>query len=134
MKTFTFYYLFRYLCTKKKIAIINTDHYQCPTCVSAFVEILQSLQCKIFQYSFLRQYPMKAQDVFPLCQIQQLAWLCKTVFLLHQNLTQIKHNNDSVHYEWIHLTVIDKTIMLKKWKWKLVFHFFRYPAMNTNVE
>ena len=29
------------------------------TGVSAFVEILQSLQCKIFQYTFLRQYPMK---------------------------------------------------------------------------
>ena len=26
------------------------------TCVSAFVEILQSLQCKILQYSFLGQY------------------------------------------------------------------------------
>ena len=75
MKTFTFYYLFRYLCTKKKIAIINTDHYQCPTCVSAFVEILQSLQCKIFQYTFLGQYPMKFQDFFSLCQIRQPAWL-----------------------------------------------------------
>ena len=39
------------------------------TAVSAFVEILQSLQCKIFQYSFLGQYPMKFQDFFFLCQI-----------------------------------------------------------------
>ena len=29
------------------------------TCVSAFVEILHSLQCKIFKYTFLGQYPMK---------------------------------------------------------------------------
>ena len=29
------------------------------TCVSAFVEIHQSLQCKIFQYTFLGQYPIK---------------------------------------------------------------------------
>ena len=34
------------------------------TCVSTFVEIHQSLQCKIFQYTFLRQYPMKFQDFF----------------------------------------------------------------------
>ena len=45
------------------------------TCVNAFVEILQSLQCKIFQYSFLGQYPMKFQDFFFLCQIEQPAWL-----------------------------------------------------------
>ena len=45
------------------------------TRVSAFVEILQSLQCKIFQYSFLGQYPMKFQDFFFLCQIEQPAWL-----------------------------------------------------------
>ena len=29
-----------------------------PVC-SAFVEILQSLKCKIFQYTFRGQYPMK---------------------------------------------------------------------------
>ena len=29
----------------------------CCTCVSAFLEIHQSLQCRIFQYTFLRQYP-----------------------------------------------------------------------------
>ena len=29
------------------------------TCVSAFVEILHILQCKIFKYTFLGQYPMK---------------------------------------------------------------------------
>ena len=29
------------------------------TCVSALREIHQSLQCKIFQYTFHRQYPMK---------------------------------------------------------------------------
>ena len=45
------------------------------TCVSAFVEILQSLQCKIFQYTFLGQYPMKSWDFFFLCKIQQPAWL-----------------------------------------------------------
>ena len=45
------------------------------TCVSAFVEILQSLQCKILQYTFLRQYPMQFQDFFSLCQIRQPAWL-----------------------------------------------------------
>ena len=45
------------------------------TRVSGFVEILQSLQCKIFQYSFLGQYPMKFQDFFFLCQIEQPAWL-----------------------------------------------------------
>ena len=45
------------------------------TCVSAFVEILLSLQCKIFQYTFLRDYPIKFQDFVSLCQIQQLAWL-----------------------------------------------------------
>ena len=45
------------------------------TCVSAFVEILLSLQCKIFQYTFLEQYPMEFQDFFSLCQIQQLTLL-----------------------------------------------------------
>ena len=45
------------------------------TCVSAFVEILQSLQCKIFQYTFLGQYPMKFWDSFSLCKNQQPAWL-----------------------------------------------------------
>ena len=42
---------------------------------SAFVEILQSLQCKIFQYTFLWHYPLKFQDFFSLCQIQQQARL-----------------------------------------------------------
>ena len=45
------------------------------TCVSAFLEILLSLQCKIFQYTFLEQYPMEFQDFFSLCQIQQLTLL-----------------------------------------------------------
>ena len=45
------------------------------TCVSAFIEILLSLQCKIFQYTFLEQYPMKFQDFFFLCQIEWPAWL-----------------------------------------------------------
>ena len=47
----------------------------CGTCVSAFLEILLSLQCKIFQYTFLEQYPMEFQDFFSLCQIQQLTLL-----------------------------------------------------------
>ena len=47
---------------------------QC-TCVSPFIEILLSLQCKIFQYTFLEQYPMEFQDFFSLCQIQQLTSL-----------------------------------------------------------
>ena len=45
------------------------------TCVSAFREIHQSLQCKIFQYTFFRQYPMKFWDSFSLCKIQEPAWL-----------------------------------------------------------
>ena len=45
------------------------------TCVSAFVEILQSLQCKIFQYTFLRKYLMKFWDFFSLFKIQHPAWL-----------------------------------------------------------
>ena len=52
------------------------DQYkQSLTCVSAFVEILLSLQCKIFQYTFLGKYPIKFQDLFSLSQNQQLAWL-----------------------------------------------------------
>ena len=35
-------------------------------------EIHQSLKCKIFQYTFLRQYPMKFQNFFLLCKIYQL--------------------------------------------------------------
>ena len=35
------------------------------TRVSAFREILQSLQCKIVQYTFLGQYLIKLQDFFP---------------------------------------------------------------------
>ena len=50
-------------------------HQWCDTCVSAFVEILLSLQCKIFQYTFLGKYPIKFQDLFSLSQNQQLAWL-----------------------------------------------------------
>ena len=45
------------------------------TCVSAFVEILQSLHCKIFKYTFLGQYQMKPWDFFFLCKIQPPAWL-----------------------------------------------------------
>ena len=45
------------------------------TCVSAFLEILLSIQCKIFQYTFLGKYPIKFQDLFSLSQNQQLAWL-----------------------------------------------------------
>ena len=45
------------------------------TCVSAFVEILQSLQCKIFQYTFLRRYLMKLWYFFSLWKIQQPTWL-----------------------------------------------------------
>ena len=44
-------------------------------CVSALREIQQSLQCKIFQYTFLRQYPKQIQDFFLLCNIYQLVWL-----------------------------------------------------------
>ena len=46
-----------------------------PTCVSAFVEILQSLQCKIFKYTFFGQYPMKFWDFFSLCKISHPVWL-----------------------------------------------------------
>ena len=45
------------------------------TCVSVFVEILHSLQCKIFKYTFLGQYTMKCWDFFSLSKIQQPAWL-----------------------------------------------------------
>ena len=45
------------------------------TCVSAFVEISQSLHCKIFKYTFLEQYPMKSWNFFFLCKIQEPAWL-----------------------------------------------------------
>ena len=44
------------------------------TCVSAFREIHQSLQCEIFQYTFLRKYPMKFQDFLLPCKIYQLVW------------------------------------------------------------
>ena len=44
------------------------------TCVSALREIHLSLQCKIFQYTFLRQYPMKFQDFLLPCKIYQLVW------------------------------------------------------------
>ena len=43
------------------------------TCVSAFVEIHQSWQCKIFQYTFLRQYPNTFWYFLSLCKIQQSA-------------------------------------------------------------
>ena len=39
------------------------------TCVSALREIHQSLQCKIFQYTFLRQYVMKFQHFLLLVKI-----------------------------------------------------------------
>ena len=64
---------------KQHWAIQSTYFYKrlCPqlTCVSAFREIYQSLQCKIFQYTFFRQYPMKFWDSFSLCKIQEPAWL-----------------------------------------------------------
>ena len=46
-----------------------------PTRVSAFREILQSLQCKIVQYTFLGQNPIKLQDFFSQCKIPHPAWL-----------------------------------------------------------
>ena len=45
------------------------------TRVSAFREILQSLQCKIVQYTFLGQYLIKLQDFFSQCKIPHPAWL-----------------------------------------------------------
>ena len=45
------------------------------TYVNSVIEIPLSLQCKIVQYKFLWQYPMKFQDFFSLCQVQQPAWL-----------------------------------------------------------
>ena len=54
------------------VEIVTNTRY---TCVSAFVEIPQSLHCKIFKYTFLGQYPMKSWDFFFLCKIQQPAWL-----------------------------------------------------------
>ena len=48
--------------------------------VSAFREILQSLQCKIVQYSFLGHYLIKLQDFFSQCKIPHPAWI-----QLHQN-------------------------------------------------
>ena len=47
---------------------------QC-TRVSAFREILQSLQCKIVQYTFLGQYVIKLWDFFSQCKIPHPAWL-----------------------------------------------------------
>ena len=45
------------------------------TRVSAFREILQSLQCKIVQYTFLGQYLIKLQDFFSQCKIPHPAWI-----------------------------------------------------------
>ena len=45
------------------------------TRVSAFHEILQSLQCKIVQYTFLGQYLIKLRDFFSQCKIPHPAWL-----------------------------------------------------------
>ena len=44
------------------------------TCVSAFREIHQCFHCKIFQYTFLRQYPMKFQYFFLVCKNYQRVW------------------------------------------------------------
>ena len=47
------------------------------TCVSAFVETLQSPQCKSFQYTFLGQYPMLDADlmeVFKLTAMLMIVW------------------------------------------------------------
>ena len=45
------------------------------TRVTAFREILQSLQCKIVQYTFLGQYVIKLWDFFSQCKIPHPAWL-----------------------------------------------------------
>ena len=45
------------------------------TCVNSVIEIPLSLQCKIVQYKFLWQYPMKFQDFLSMCQVHLLAWL-----------------------------------------------------------
>ena len=42
---------------------------------SASSKFLWALQCKIFQYKFLWQYPIKFWDFFSLRHIQQPAWL-----------------------------------------------------------
>ena len=57
--------------TQEEVTFLNPV----ATCVCAFLEILQSLQYKISQYNFLRQYLMKFWDFSSLCKIQQLAWL-----------------------------------------------------------
>lgn len=55
--------------------LIHKEAIYINTCVSALREIHQSLQCKIFPYTFFRQYPMKFWDCFSLCKIQEPAWL-----------------------------------------------------------
>ena len=42
-----------------KLLADQVELFNSSTCVSAFVEILQSLHCKIFKYTFLGQYQMK---------------------------------------------------------------------------
>ena len=59
------------------------------TRVSAFREILPSLQCKIVQYTFLGQYLIKLRDFFSQCKIPHPAWL------------QLNHNN--LGPSWIRL-------------------------------
>ena len=56
--------------------IFRNKYVKMPTTpVSAFREILQSLQYKIVQYTFLGQYLIKLQDLFSQCKILHPAWL-----------------------------------------------------------
>ena len=70
MISFLFHYLFH----------LSDFYLWSDTRVSAFREILQSLQCKIVQYTFLGQYLIKLQDFFSQCKIPHPAWI-----QLHQN-------------------------------------------------
>ena len=101
------------------------------TCVSAFHEILQSLLCKISQYTFLTQYPTKFQDFFSLCKIQQpdhigIASLSK---MDHRRSLLQFHNTNRKRLER-EIQKILKQILLKINLGKSVFQYWKMDSIN----
>ena len=92
------------------------------TCVNSVIEIPLSLQCKIVQYKFLWQYPMKFQDFFSLCQVQQPAWLQ----LDHKKLgpSEMRFFRTLCHKTEKHARVCD--IMLWKTLIRVSMNFYIY--------
>ena len=96
------------------------------TRVSAFCEILHSLQCKIVQYTFLGQYPIKLKDFFSQSKIPHPAWLQldhKKLGLPWMRLFRpLYYKTEKTLFQMWYAALLWKTLIIIYW----VFNLSRY--------